>query len=106
LINASEAIRDEGTITIKTSARDGHIEIGISDTGVGIAAEKLNHLFEPGFTSKQSRIQMRTGLYASYNIVQKHHGDIHVSSEVGKGTTFTIVLPTTHILDPSNRPLD
>jgi signal transduction histidine kinase len=93
LVNAVQAIKAEGTITINTSLEDRHIKIRISDTGVGIAPEKLNHLFEPGFTSKQSRIQMRTGLYTSYNIVHKHQGEIHVYSEVGKGTTFTIVLP-------------
>jgi signal transduction histidine kinase len=93
LRNAVQAIKGEGTITINTSLEDRHIKIRISDTGIGIAPEKLNQLFEPGFTSKQSRIQMRAGLYTSYNIVHKHHWEIKVESEVGKGTTFTIILP-------------
>ncbi len=53
---------------------------------MGIAAERLSIQFEPGFTSKQARIQMSTGLYTSYNIAQKHQGEIYVHSEVGKGT--------------------
>ena len=96
LMNAVQAIKDEGTITINTSLEDHHIKIKISDTGAGIVPEKLNSLFEPGFTSKQSRIQMKTGLYTSYNIVHNHHGEINVHSKVGKGTTFTVCLPISY----------
>jgi len=93
LMNAVQSIKDEGTITIRTSVDNSRIEIRISDTGIGIAPEQLAHLFEPGFTTKQSRIQMRTGLYTSYSIVQKHDGEIHVQSKLGQGTTFTVFLP-------------
>jgi len=50
-------------------------------------------MFDPGFTTKHSRVRMRTGLYTSYNIVRKHHGEIHVDSKPGKGTTFTVTFP-------------
>jgi signal transduction histidine kinase len=67
--------------------------VEISDDGKGIPAEKLDHLFEPGFTRKHATVRMRTGLYTSYNIVRNHLGELTVDSEVGKGTTFRISIP-------------
>jgi signal transduction histidine kinase len=93
LTNAVEAIEDEGSITVRTSTRNGDIQIAISDTGSGIAPEVRQHLFDPSFSSKGNRVKAGMGLLVSYNIVQKHGGRIDVESEVGKGSTFTIVLP-------------
>ncbi len=94
LMNAIQATPKNGEISIKTQAQNGHAIIHISDTGKGIPEEKLSQLFEPAFTSDNSRIKMRTGLYTSYNIIHRHRGAIDVSSTVGKGTTFTIRIPT------------
>jgi two-component system NtrC family sensor kinase len=93
LTNAVEAIEDEGSITVRTSTRNRDIQIAISDTGSGIAPEVRQHLFDPSFSSKGNRVKAGMGLLVSYNIVQKHGGRIDVESEVGKGSTFTIVLP-------------
>lgn len=94
LMNAVQATPGGGTITIKTYTENRFVCIRISDTGKGIPDEKLEHLFEPGFTADQSRVKMRTGLYTTYNILHKHKGDISVESKVGKGTAFTVCIPT------------
>jgi AhpD family alkylhydroperoxidase len=93
LTNAAEAIRDEGTITLRTFERDGDVHVQVMDTGVGISPRRLDRLFDPGFAKKGLRIKAGLGLFTSFNIVQKHNGRIEVESEVGKGSTFTVVLP-------------
>ena len=93
LLNAAEAIEQDGTITISTRSDNGLARIEISDTGKGIPDALQKELFEPGFTEDGDRVRMRTGLYSTYNIVEKHHGNIAVRSKVGKGSTFTIRLP-------------
>jgi signal transduction histidine kinase len=93
LLNAVRAMDGKGRITIRTWRADGFINISFTDTGKGIPEKDLKDLFDPGFTTRESRVRMRTGLYASYNIVHRHHGDIHVDSTPGQGTTFTITFP-------------
>jgi signal transduction histidine kinase len=95
LINAGHAIESQGEITIKTWAEDGSIWVAISDTGHGIPKEDLNKIFEPFFTTKEVGKGTGLGLSITYEIVQKHDGEITVESEVGKGTTFTVRLPIT-----------
>jgi signal transduction histidine kinase len=93
LINASQAIDNDGQISIKTSVVDEQIKITFSDTGSGIAPEHLPKLFDPFFTTKEVGKGTGLGLSISHGIVQKHGGEIQVESELGKGTTFTILLP-------------
>jgi signal transduction histidine kinase len=93
LLNALAAVDGEGVVRIETRASNGNVSIVISDSGRGIPDEKLKNLFDPGFTTRKSRVRMRTGLYTSYNIVHKHHGEIDVDSKPGEGTTFTITFP-------------
>jgi signal transduction histidine kinase len=93
LKNACGAIAGSGTIGIKTFKENNHIYVEISDTGCGIPPEKLERLFDFGFSSGGSRVKMSSGLSSAYNIIQKHEGEIKVESEVGKGTTFSIILP-------------
>jgi PAS domain S-box-containing protein len=93
LINAGHAIEKQGEIMVKTRDEDGSILIAISDTGHGIAKEDLNKIFEPFFTTKEVGKGTGLGLSITYEIVQKHDGEITVESEVGKGTTFTVRLP-------------
>ena len=94
LVNAGHAIAERGEITITTShGPDGMAHVAISDTGCGIAAEHLPHLFEPFFTTKPIGKGTGLGLSITYGIIGKHKGSIDVSSEVGKGTTFTVNLP-------------
>jgi signal transduction histidine kinase len=93
LMNAAQAIEKEGEITISTRAEDGHVEVRISDTGIGIPEENLSRIFDPFFTTKEVGKGTGLGLNVVYNIVRKHKGSIEVDSTVGKGTTFTVRLP-------------
>lgn len=93
LVNASHAIEERGTITIRTGVEGGSVWVAVSDTGKGIAPENLKRIFDPFFTTKPIGKGTGLGLSMAYGIVQKHHGKIEVQSEVGKGTTFKVVLP-------------
>jgi signal transduction histidine kinase len=93
LINAVQAIEEHGEISIKTERRDGDIVVSISDTGSGIQEDKMNRIFEPFFTTKEVGKGTGLGLSVAYDIVKKHKGDILVTSEIGKGSTFTITIP-------------
>ena len=93
LRNAAQAIKKKGTITIKTSSDENSVYVRISDTGKGMPPGKIKTLFELGFTTKDTRVGMAMGLINAYNIIQNHEGELKVESEVGKGSTFTIILP-------------
>ncbi|MCG8607412.1 MCP four helix bundle domain-containing protein [bacterium] len=93
LKNASKAIEGSGTICIRTYRQNHDAHVQIIDTGRGIPGEKLENIFDFGFSRAERRIKMSSGLSTSYSIVQKHHGEIRVQSEVGRGTTFSIILP-------------
>jgi two-component system NtrC family sensor kinase len=94
LMNAIQAIGKKGQITINTSLEKEKVVETITDSGCGIRTENIGKIFNPGFTTRGPRVGMGLGLPISYNIIQKHGGEIKVSSEVGKGTSFTILLPT------------
>jgi two-component system NtrC family sensor kinase len=93
LINAGDAIEKQGEIGIRTWDEGGSIWAAISDTGHGIAKEQLSKIFEPFFTTKEVGRGTGLGLSITYEIVQRHNGEITVESEVGKGTTFTVRIP-------------
>jgi len=92
LRNAAQAIEQKGTIIIKTFSDENNVYVKISDTGKGMPSEKIRTLFELGFTTKDTRVGMGMGLINAYNIIQNHKGELKVESEVGKGSTFTIIL--------------
>jgi signal transduction histidine kinase len=94
LVNAVHAIEDEGEIRIETTVENENLLIEISDTGKGIPTANLDQIFSPGFTTKGVGVGTGLGLSISYNIIQKHNGEIHAQSEEGSGTTITITLPT------------
>ena len=99
LVNAAQAIRDKGCITIRTQATDTAVLIEISDTGSGIAPENLTRIFDPFFTTKPVGTGTGLGLSITHGIIRKHHGEIDVHSELGKGTTFHIRLPIRQTVD-------
>ncbi|HEY8035191.1 MAG TPA: bacteriohemerythrin [Methylobacter sp.] len=93
LVNAAHAIENEGVITLRTGAENDQAWVEISDTGKGIAPEHQSKIFDPFFTTKPVGKGTGLGLSVSYNIIQRHQGEIQLSSRLGQGTTFRIVLP-------------
>jgi signal transduction histidine kinase len=93
LKNAAQSITKPGTINIITSLENGKVIVKISDSGKGISKEHINRIFDFGFSSSEGRVKMGSGLISAYSIMQRHGGDIIVDSELGKGSTFTVVLP-------------
>lgn len=92
LTNASEAIRSEGTITVEVSrTADGFCRLAVTDSGEGISPDGLARLFEPFYTTKDTGTGL--GLASVHRIVEGHHGRMEVSSEPGKGSTFSVFLP-------------
>lgn len=90
LVNASQAIRERGRIMVRTRSEAEGVLIEIEDNGVGISADTLQRIFEPGFTRKEGRIGMGLGLLIVRQIVDRHHGAIDVRSTPGVGTVFTV----------------
>ena len=99
ILNAAQAIKsqnreDMGTIKISAEVVDQEIKIIFKDDGPGIPEENLSKIFEPFFTTKEIGKGTGLGLSVSYDIiVNKHNGSFEVSSELGKGATFTVILP-------------
>ena len=90
--NAGQALADHGTIRVTTAAdAAGRLTIEVTDDGPGIPPDALTQVFDPFFTTKPTGTGL--GLSVSYGIVRDHGGTIDVRSEVGRGTTFTVVLP-------------
>jgi len=92
-LNACEAMPDRGTLTISTFTLDGQIIVTVADTGHGIKPEDVNKIFDPFFTTKPAGKGTGLGLSVSYGILQQHNGLIEVNTELGKGTTFTLMFP-------------
>ena len=94
LMNASEAVFENGEILMKTSNPDiDNIKLEIRDNGVGIDLEDIPQIFEPFFSAKEKASGIGLGLAIVHGIVQSHKGKIEVDSELGKGTTISIILP-------------
>lgn len=97
MVNAAHAIpvNTRGTITLRTGMGEGGdtVWVEVADTGCGIEADHLKRIFDPFFTTKPVGKGTGLGLSLSYGIVQKHGGQIMVSSEPGKGSRFRVSLP-------------
>jgi PAS domain S-box-containing protein len=110
VVNARDAMPEGGELTIETSearveaeelvrfpdARSGpHVCVRVTDSGGGIPPETLAHIFEPFFTTKAPGKGTGLGLATVFGIIKQHGGAVRVTSEVGRGTTFAILIPAT-----------
>lgn len=91
MLNAIQAIPGQGDVTVDVHARDGAACVSVSDTGGGIEPEHLPNIFRPFFTTKGHGTGL--GLSLARRIVEDHGGRIDVSSTVGRGSTFCVLLP-------------
>jgi signal transduction histidine kinase len=98
-VNARDAMPDGGVLHIKAHQKREKVEIIVTDTGHGMDKDTISKCFDPFFTTKEVGKGTGLGLSTSYGIVHDHGGDIHVYSEVGKGTAFKIRLPLSSLED-------
>ncbi len=91
IINSVQAMHEGGNLKIISRKEEEKLIVTITDSGIGIPEEEMSKIFEPLFTTKAKGIGL--GLVLSRQIVELHGGKIDVESLVGKGTTFTVVLP-------------
>jgi signal transduction histidine kinase len=101
ITNAVQAMEYRGTLTLETAMLDGATRVRVSDTGCGIQPELIGRIFEPFFTTKPPGKGTGLGLYNIKNVVHRMHGTIGVESQVGRGSTFTIMFP--HDPDSNDR---
>ena len=112
-INGRDAMPQGGSLTFRTRRQRLNVEqlmahpgaepgvfvaLSVSDTGVGIEKKNLRRIFEPFFTTKDVDKGTGMGLAMVYGIVKAHKGFIDVQSDIGKGTTFTVYVPTTDVV--------
>jgi PAS domain S-box-containing protein len=109
IVNARDAMPNGGSIIIKTTAREvvrgmpdvpsyippgEYVIMRVSDTGVGMAGDVLNRIFEPFYTTKDRGKGTGLGLAMVYGVVKEHRGYVTVQSELNRGSVFTVYIPT------------
>jgi two-component system NtrC family sensor kinase len=104
VLNAIDAMPGGGSLTLSASnsVEREHLELKFEDTGSGIPAHVLPKIFDPFFTTKPNSGGTGLGLSVSLGIIRRHGGDISVSTEMGKGTCFRLLMPVAMI--PANLP--
>ena len=94
ILNGFHAMQDSGGLmTVDTWFDEDSVFLSVSDTGCGIPENILPHIFDPFFTTKEEGKGIGLGLAIAAQVVEEHHGSIHVDSQVGKGSEFTVSLP-------------
>lgn len=95
IVNACHAMegRSPARLTIETTTAGARVRIAVTDTGLGIPPDKLDRIFDPGYTTKGAGVGTGLGLSICWQIVAAHGGEIAVRSTVGQGTTFDVFLP-------------
>ena len=105
VLNGAEATRrrGEGHVTVATrSTPEGTgVVLEVGDDGEGIPPELVEKIFDPFFTTKEDGKGVGLGLAVVYGIVQAHGGEIEVSSEPGRGTTFRVLVPLAGVEPPA-----
>lgn len=91
LLNAVQAMEQTGTVRVEISSRENCAQVVVADDGRGISPKNLPNIFRPFYTTKGDGTGL--GLSLAHRIVEDHHGRIEVSSVVGKGSQFTVLLP-------------
>ncbi|HSP78252.1 MAG TPA: ATP-binding protein [Myxococcaceae bacterium] len=111
LVNAAQAIGTDGEadqhevrVTTRLS-ETGQVVVEVSDTGAGIAPELLGRIFDPFFTTKPPGVGTGLGLSICHNLILALGGEIHVHSDLGRGTTFQVLLPVASPLDEQSAAL-
>jgi signal transduction histidine kinase len=94
IVNACQAMDFKGSLTIKAQQNTKEVHVTITDTGCGIPAEIGERIFEAFYSTKKIGEGSGLGLDIVKNIILRHSGDIYFESQVGKGTTFHVILPT------------
>ena len=106
LTNANKYSKDEVQLKCSEDPDGEHFRISVSDNGVGIRQVDQERIFQPFFQAEGNQPGTGIGLNIVKNIVTRHHGTISVDSEIGKGSTFTIILPViqtvTEPIEPAN----
>lgn len=93
VVNAAQAITNEGVIRVRTCHEGESVSFSVCDTGCGIEPANLNRVFEPFFTTKEVGKGTGLGLAVAYGIIKAHNGKIEVESTLGEGSCFRVVLP-------------
>ena len=91
LLNAVQAIEGQGTVRVVIGSQDDNASVRVTDTGRGIPEQQLSQIFRPFYTTRGNGTGL--GLSLVRRIVEEHHGRINVTSEVGKGSTFEVLIP-------------
>jgi len=93
--NGMESIVQQGSLTIRLERLEKTVAVSIADTGSGLTPEEIDRIFSPEYTTKEKGLGL--GLPISHEIIRAHGGEIRVRSEVGKGSTFEIILPLSSV---------
>ncbi len=91
IINAVQAMPQGGELNITVIRQETALQFEFQDTGGGIEADPIEQIFEPYYSTKETGIGL--GLPLTKKLIEDHGGEIHVHSEINKGTTFTVILP-------------
>jgi two-component system NtrC family sensor kinase len=104
LINAAQAIPagqpERNEIRVRLHSAQGHVIVEVRDTGGGISPELRSRIFDPFFTTKPVGEGTGLGLFVCQGIIARFGGEISVESELGHGTTFRVIFPAVHTLEP------